>query len=71
MRKLSLALGLAVSAIALAPFAASAAQQTTSTQSSFKSSVKAHPMTHKRRQIIRSESAPHETTGAAPRYMHR
>jgi len=68
MRTLSIAL--ATAAITLTPLGAYAAQQTTSTQSEFKSSVKAHPMTHKRKQIIRSET-PHETTGAAPRYMHR
>ena len=70
MRMLSLALALAVSAAVLAPAGAYAGHQTTSTQSSFKSSVKARPLTHKRNQIIRSESAPH-TTGAAPTYMHR
>ena len=67
MRKLSLAF--AAAAIVLAPLAASAAQQTTGTQTEFKSSVKARPMTHKRKQIIRSESG--RTTGAAPTFMHR
>jgi hypothetical protein len=66
----TLPLALAASVILLVPLGANAGQQTTSTQSSFKSSVKARPMTHKRKQIIRSESS-HQTTGAAPGYMHR
>jgi hypothetical protein len=66
MKRLSLAV--AVSAFALAPLAASAAQQTTATQSEFKSSVKARPMNH---QIVRSESSRDATTGAASSRMPR
>jgi hypothetical protein len=72
MKTLSLALAVATTAaIAFAPLTANAAQQTTSTQSEFKSSVKAQPMTHKRHQIIRSESSHGQTTGEAPHGISR
>jgi hypothetical protein len=68
MRSLSLALTiLAISAI---PVGAYADQQSTSAQSDLKASVKARQPTHKRQQIIRSESN-QQTTGAAPSHSPR
>jgi hypothetical protein len=65
MRHLSLALSL--SALLAFPVAASADQQSTAAQSDLKASVKARHPTHKRHEIIRSESGKQTTTGAAPR----
>jgi len=60
MRGLSVALAFA--AFVLAPGGATAGQQSTGAQSDLKASVKAKAPTHKRHEIIRSESG---TTGAA------
>ena len=63
-------MGAGVAMMLLLPAASYADQQKTGDQSSFQNNVKALPSTHKRKQIIRSESGihngGHSTTGMGP-----
>ena len=63
-----LTLALALSAVVLAPLGAMADQQQTSTQTAFKSSVKARPTTLMRRRIVRAESY-NQRLGLVPLFM--